>query len=140
MNAPSDVRTQIMRDESLRLRPYVDTVGKSTIGYGRDLIDKGISEYEALVLLDNDISECTGTLKARLPWFNMLDEPRQAVLIGMCFNLGFNGLEEFTKMLAAAAHGDYIEASEEMLASEWAKQVGDRAVRLAKQMITGAWV
>jgi lysozyme len=39
----------------LRLRAYRDTVGKLTIGYGRNLDDRGISEDEAGFMLDNDI-------------------------------------------------------------------------------------
>ncbi len=135
-----DVREQLQRDEGLRLKPYVDTVGKTSIGYGRNLTDVGISEYEALVLLDNDIDNTRLVLGNRLPWFHALDEVRQGVFINLTFNLGFNGLEKFPKMLAAAAQGDWIEASQELMNSAWRQQVGDRALRLAKQMITGTWV
>ena len=31
---------QLKRDEGLRLTPYQDSVGKLTIGYGRNLDDK----------------------------------------------------------------------------------------------------
>lgn len=134
-----DVFDQLRTDEGLRLHPYVDTVGKTTIGYGRNLIDKGISTDEANVLLKNDVDEVIATLQNRLPWFQALDEVRQAVLVNMCFNMGFNGLEEFTKMLTAAAQGNWELASQEMLDSVWAKQVGARATRLSQQMLTGNW-
>ncbi|MNG07498.1 hypothetical protein D3C84_908020 [compost metagenome] len=35
--------------------------------------------------------------------------------------------------------GDYKSASVEMLNSTWARQVGSRAKRLSKQMLTGEW-
>jgi len=41
--------------EGLRLKPYKDSVGKLTIGIGRNLDDVGISKSEALLLLQNDI-------------------------------------------------------------------------------------
>lgn len=134
-----DVLDQVRRDEGLRLHPYVDTVGKTTIGYGRNLVDKGISTDEANVLLKNDVDEVAALLRNRLPWFEALDDVRQAVLVNMCFNMGFGGLEEFTKFLAAAAQGRWSDAKAEMLDSAWAKQVGERANRLATQIETGVW-
>jgi lysozyme len=134
-----DIHEQLQRDEGLRLRPYVDTVGKTTIGYGRNLIDKGISADEANVLLRNDVQEASEELNRRLPWFAAVDEVRQGVLVNMCFNMGFVSLEEFTKMIAAVAQGDWNLASQEMLNSLWAREVGDRATRLAEQMRLGIW-
>ena len=46
----------LKRHEGLRLKPYQDTIGKLTIGYGRNLDDRGISKEEAEYLLRNDIS------------------------------------------------------------------------------------
>jgi lysozyme len=46
----------LKRDEGLRLKPYQDTVGKWTIGYGRNLDDRGISKYEAEAMLRNDVA------------------------------------------------------------------------------------
>ena len=57
----------------------------------------------------------------------------------MCFNLGFDGLREFQKMLGALVHQDYAQAAAEMLDSQWKDEVHDRAVQLAKQMTTGQW-
>jgi lysozyme len=62
------------------------------------------------------------------------------VLVNMCFNLGFEGLEKFPKFLMACAQGDWNTAAEEMHNSLWDKQVGARAVRLEEQMRTGEWV
>lgn len=135
-----DIIEQLQRDEGLRLHPYTDTVGKTTIGYGRNLDDKGISATEAQTLLTNDVADVEAILTNRLPWFSNLDPIRQAVLVNMTFNMGFNGLEQFTKMLEAAAQGNWDEAATEMLDSKWATQVGDRASRLAQQMKTGEWV
>ena len=130
------LRRQLIRHEGLRLKPYVDTVGKTTIGVGRNLTDKGISENEAIDLLRNDYVEVYHDLCAKLPWFTGLSAIRQRVLIEMGFNQGSAGLLKFTKTLASMERGDYVLAAEQMLLSRWAKQVGQRARRLAAMMKT----
>lgn len=133
------LRQQLRRDEGLRLKPYTDTVGKLTIGVGRNLTDRGISDDEALQLLDNDIAICIGELRSNFPWFDRLDEPRQGVLVNMCFNLGIVKLSKFGTTLGLIRTGDYEQASVTMLQSRWAQQVGNRALRLSEQMRVGAW-
>jgi lysozyme len=135
-----DIFEQLRRDEALRLKVYLDTQGKQTIGYGRNLSDKGISPIEAETLLDNDVQEMRQTLIARLPWFTSLDIPRQGVILNMAFNMGFEGLEKFPKFLMACAQGDFPTAAEEMHNSLWDREVGQRAIRLEEQMRTGEWV
>jgi lysozyme len=134
-----DVVTQIRQDEGVRRFPYTDTVGKTSIGVGRNLTDVGLSDTEIDFLLQNDIKAVEDTLKLRLPWFPALNEVRQAVLINMTFNIGFNRLDQFPAMLTAIARGTWDLAAQEMLDSIWAKQVGARALRLAQQMRTGVW-
>lgn len=135
-----DVYEQLRRDEGVRRFPYTDTVGKLTIGVGRNLTDVGLSDAEISFLLHNDVEAVTTELQARIPWFNALDSVRQAVLVGMAFNLGFDGLEQFQKMLMACAAGNWNDAAQEMLNSKWAIEVGDRAVRLSRQLVTDQWV
>lgn len=134
------LRDQLMRDEGLRLKPYRDSVGKLTIGVGRNLDDVGISEEEAGLLLNNDIAAARADVFARLPWATFLNEPRFAVLVNMRFNLGLAGLFTFRQALAAMERGDWAEAAKEMRDSHWAEQVGPRAHRLAQQMESGAWI
>ncbi|MNR52556.1 hypothetical protein D3C85_1724170 [compost metagenome] len=57
----------------------------------------------------------------------------------MAFNLGVEGLLKFKNTLRLVEIGDYKSASVEMLNSAWARQVGNRAKRLSKQMLTGEW-
>jgi len=135
-----DIYEQLRRDEGVRLFPYMDTAGKLTIGVGRNLTNVGLSDAEAGVLLTNDVQRVTAQLNSHLPYFQLLDPVRQAVLVNMAFNMGFNGLEGFPKMLQAVAQGDWATAAAEMLDSAWAGQVGDRAKRLAQQMTSGEWV
>lgn len=138
-----DIRDQLIaaliRDESLRLKPYKDTVGKITIGIGRNLDDVGISHDEALVLLNNDLDKASSQVCTQLPWTINLDDARVAVLINMCFNLGIAGLLGFHNMLSLIQSGNYTAAANAMLESKWASQVGLRAVRLSEQMRVGQY-
>ena len=134
-----DIFEQLKRDEGVRKFPYTDTTGHLSIGTGRNLQDDGISDIEIDFLLRNDVNAVSFILNARLPWFRSIDPVRQGALMNMCFNLGFNGLEEFGKMLTAFAKGDWTTAAAEMVSSAWAKEVGDRAKRLETQILTGQW-
>jgi lysozyme len=130
----------LARHEGLRRYPYIDTVGKLSIGYGRNLDDTGITTDEAEYLLSGDIDRAIRGLVGHFPnWFPALDPVRQAVLINMAFNLGVVGVSGFHDTLAAVAAGRYGAAADAMLASRWAGQVGQRAVELAAQMKTGAY-
>ena len=112
-------------------------MGKVTIGYGRNLDDKGISKTEASFLLSNDIRETIDEAKFIFPYFENLTENRQYVVCNMLFNLGRSRLTGFKKMFEALEKGNYLEASKEMLDSRWANQVGDRAKELAALMEIG---
>ena len=128
---------QLKKHEGLKLKPYTDTVGKLTLGIGRNLEDKGITEQEALFMLNNDIDYFYSKLCQSIGWMKKLDDARQNVLVNMSFNLGIAGLMTFKKMLLACEHGNFKIAATEMLNSKWAEQVGYRANELAEQMRTG---
>ena len=130
---------QLIRHEGLCLFPYVDTVGKWTIGVGRNLTDRGISRATADQMLNEDIDLAIKDLVGKYPWFPGLDPVRQSVLVNMTFNLGLTRLGAFTQTLGAIERGDYFRASELMLLSTWAAQVGSRATRLSRQMRSGEW-
>jgi lysozyme len=127
---------QLALHEGRRAKPYTDTVGKLTIGVGRNLTDKGLSDSEIDFLLMNDIRECTDDLKTFL-WWDDLDEVRRNVLIDMRFNLGPSRFRQFKATLAAVAMGDYVTASDQMRKSKWYRQVKGRGERLARMMSTG---
>lgn len=133
---------QLIRDEGEILHAYTDSLGYITIGVGH-LIDQrkggSIPQVVSRELLAMDIEAKTDELTQALDWFRRLDPVRQAVFINMAFNVGVQGILKFVNTLAAAKMGDYATASEGMLQSLWAEQTGDRAKRLAQQMLTGEW-
>lgn len=133
------VRKLLILHEGATTKPYLDTATppRITIGVGRNLSDRGISQAEMDFLLANDIDYFSSWLIKTYPWFNTLDENRKAALIDMCFNLGTKGFSDFKNTLSCIASGDYEGASRNMLASKWASQVPSRAKELANIVKTG---
>jgi lysozyme len=131
------VRAQLRVDEGVKPKPYRDTVGKLTIGVGRNLDDVGLSSDEISFLLENDITTAEGVAKELFPSFDQLSDARKAVLINMSFNLGRERLRLFRKLRKAVESQDFDSAYVEMISSQWADQVGVRATRLAKAMKDG---
>ena len=74
-----------------------------------------------------------------LPWISGLNGARQAVLVGMAFQMGTEGLLKFKNTLAMVQAGDYEGAAKGMLQSLWARQTPARAKRMSDQMKTGEW-
>ena len=153
----TELLDQLVLHEGLELLPYKDSLGIDTIGIGRNLEDGGITdaelEYigktledilkvgltreEAYYLCRNDISNVEKELLERKPIVNQLDQIRQMCLVDMGFNMGVPRLMKFVKMWGAIEVGDFYEASEQMLDSRWARQVGKRSEHLAKMMRRG---
>lgn len=130
---------QLRRHEGVRAKPYTDTVGKLTIGVGRNLTDRGLSHDEVDVLLANDLELAQQECERSFAWYAALDSVRQAALVNLCFNLGLPRLLGFRHALAAMAAGDFALAADEFADSRWARQVGDRAVELCGQIRSGEW-
>lgn len=128
----------LVRHEGLRLRPYQDSVGKTTIGVGRNLDDVGISEPEAMLLLSNDIARAKLDAE-KFVWFHKIDSVRQDVIVSMVFNMGLPRVLGFKNMLHAIEIGNWVETQKHMLDSKWAKQVGKRADELAQMMLIGEY-
>lgn len=136
----TSLEDQLIDHEGLELSLYKCTGDKWTIGVGRNLDDRGITEDEARYLLKNDIAIVEEELLRNKPSVADLDGVRQRILVDMGFNLGIPTLLKFQNMWTAIEDEDWIEASEQMLDSRWAKQTGRRAIRLADAMKTGEWV
>ena len=131
----------IKEHEGVVKHAYQDSRGYWTIGVGRLIDEKlggGLSDGEIDYLLANDIKRCRAEAE-QYPWFNKMNEPRQAVIVSMLFNLGKPRFDKFQNMQAALLVGDYTLASHEMLDSRWASQVGRRAIEMSDMMQSGEW-
>ena len=128
---------QLEVDEGRRRRLYKDTVGKLTIGVGRNIEDRGLRDDEIDLMLSNDIDEAIGIARALVPTFDKLDGVRQEVVANMALNLGMTRLAGFKQFTAALVRFDFQRATTEMMDSKWYEQVGDRGKRLAYAMREG---
>jgi lysozyme len=128
---------QLIRHEGMELKVYKDSLGIETIGVGRNLVDRGVTEEEARYLCNNDIEIVERELVQSFPIVSSLNDTRIRVLLDMAFNVGLPRLRGFKRMWAALDNQDYVEAAKEMLDSKWARQVKTRAYTLARMMETG---
>lgn len=145
----------IAKNEGIRLSVYKDSKGYETIGIGHKLEsgnprddrirEKGsISEEEAYKLFEEDYIEAmaimrTVTNEKTGQSYSTLAPARRAVLIDMAYNMGQGGLAGFNKMYDAIKEGNFDKAGDEIEDenSDYAKQVGARAVRNAQIMRSG---
>lgn len=131
-----NLKEWIKKCETCVLHPYLDSQGKLTIGWGRNLHDNGISQAEADFLFNNDFYSCQREL-SECSWYIRQPEGVQAALMNMCFNLGLPKLKGFKRMIAALEAKNYTLAAMEALDSKWATQVGDRAKDVAVMLREG---
>lgn len=132
----TQLKVMLKTDEGLSLKAYPDSEGIMTLGYGHNL-SSPISQGAANHILDDDVAEAVKDLTTLYSNFINQTDNRKIVLLNMMFNMGTERLAGFKLMFAAITAQDYAAASHEMLASSWALQVKDRAVRLAALMKNG---
>ena len=124
------LREDLIAEEGIRLKPYLCPAGKTTIGVGRNLDDVGITQDEAMEMLDNDIDRVKAQLAKAIPWLETKSPDVQRAIANMTFQMGIGALLKFKKMLAALQARDYNAARREALDSAWAKQTPQRAKRV----------
>jgi len=128
----------IKSHEGLVLHEYKDHLGYSTIGFGR-LIDKdrggGITEDEALYLLNNDIDSITDRLDRAYPWWTSQPHNVQNFIVELCYQLGVSGFSKFKKAIAHLQTSNIEGAKKEFLDSRWGKeQTPSRAKRMVARL------
>lgn len=131
MNDSRDViktaRSLLTRHEGLRRKPYTCTAGKLTIGIGRNIEDRGLSDDEIKLLFMNDVLIATRDCESMFARFGRITPAaRQAALIDMAFNLGRARLAMFTNMRAAVDRNDWETAAAEAENSKWYHDVGGK--------------
>lgn len=128
------IARDLTRDEGVRLKPYQDTVGKTTIGVGRNLDDKGITHAEAVMMLHNDIEDCVQHALSIFPAFDKLPEDAQHVVVNMIFQLGAYGFRGFKHFISAVRSRAWHSAADEVLDSKAARQAPARFRRHAETL------
>ena len=120
----------IKNNEGYKSHLYKDSVDKLTIGWGRNIQDKGVSFDEAELMFENDLKNAINDI-ADFPWYIFAPDDVKKALVHMSFNLGLPRLLTFKKMIQALKNKNYRVAAMEVLDSKWALQVGQRAKDIA---------
>jgi len=130
-----DLVRLLTRHEGRRAFAYTDTVGRLTIGVGRNLTDRGLAGEEIDLLLANDIALARSICGDQFGHaFAAASPPRRHALVSMAFNLGGPRLAGFTRLRDAVRRGDWDDAAAEALDSRWAVQTGRRATDIAAML------
>lgn len=147
----ADIISLLNYEEGFSAKPYYCSAGYPTIGIGQRIGPKGaplklyeftVSKPLAAVWLAEKVKETLAdmdkypNIRAAMAVCN---EPRQAILISMAYQIGADGLSKFTNTLKSVADARWHDAQSGMLASKWARQTPNRANRHATQMLTGVW-
>ena len=130
------IKDLLKRQEGFSRFPYND-VGDTSIGYGRNLSQVGLSEEEAEHLLNNDIERVKKEL-TKFDFYEELNETRKIALISMGYNLGITRLSRFTKMLNFLETKQYKKAALEIYPNSlYARQVPSRAFEISELICWG---
>jgi lysozyme len=135
-----DVVDFIKKVEGLKLKPYKDINGNLTIGYGRNLYDRGITEEEAEILLFTDLAMAEYDLRDIFSDYEFYPIEVKTVLTSMIFNLGKKRFLTFKKFIKAIQENDYKKAIIELFNSRRAKQLPKRTeleAQFLKKLIKG---
>lgn len=127
----------IKLEEGYRGQPYLCSAGATTIGYGRNLDAKPMTEKEAEHLLINDLADVIEDLRRIFGsgFFGRdLSPHRRAALVSMRYQLGPRGFRGFGRMIAAVNERRWCDAADEALDSRWARQTPERATRCARAL------
>lgn len=128
------IKDMLVRHEGLRLHAYKCSEGFLTLGVGRNLDANGISEDEAMYMLDNDIKRVTKNLENVWGVYRTFPEKARMVCIDMSFQMGISGFMNFRQTRALMEMGCWLEASEELLRSRYANMTPNRALYNSRQL------
>lgn len=144
------LRIQLAKHEGSRPYVYDDATGKAigegcfvrgipTIGVGRNLYGKGLSEDEIRYLLDNDINDAAG-FAHKYEWFKRLHPVRQNAVCELMFNLGPERFAKFKKFIGYTQAERWAHAAGELKDSDWFRQVQpERSETLIKMVQLAEW-
>ena len=154
MSLELDLALKLVEEgEGFYAETYLCPAGKLTQGFGRNLEvhplsddekselnkDGSVNEVIAEKWAIKELYECEEKLKLNIIYQKQSDV-RKAVLLDMCFNIGYGGLMKFKKMWFALGNKDYAEASRQMKDSKYYTDVGTRAKRNVVMMASNTIV
>ena len=138
----NEIKSQLIIDEGMSLTAYEDTLGNLTVGIGHlvmpsDQIEEGqtITQDQCDSFFNKDlqiaIDSCTKA--PNIPYLNQ-PELVQESLVNMCYNMGVARLAQFITFLNLLHNKNYEAAAMDLMGTLWAKQVPERAQRIANKI------
>lgn len=133
----------IMNLEGFEKKPYIDPLVKLNhieLGISKDemaTIEKHFSKLKVTIgagftylneestkaVLGVLVKDIFNGLNSKYVWFKKISLLRQAVVINMVYQMGFEGFDNFKNTRAYIQAGEFEKAAIEMLDSKWARQL-----------------
>ena len=138
------LRWELESDEGVKYEIYNDHLGYATFGIGHLILDSDpeqgsqvgtpVSESRVAEAFESDIVQVLSDCETLYPDFESLPEDAQRIIANMMFNMGRPRLSKFKGMKRGVDSRDWNAAADEMVDSNWYRQVTNRAERLVTRM------
>ena len=138
------LREEIAYDEGSVNEIYLDHLGVPTFGIGHLVLDSDpeygqpvgtpVSEDRCNSAFDQDVKTVLDDCSILYDDFDDLPEEAQRIIANMMFNMGRPRLSKFKGMKRGVDARDWNAAADEMVDSNWYRQVTKRADRLVARM------
>ena len=138
------LRKELEADEGCKHETYMCTQNKVTGGIGhmitewddKKYLEVGVEipEEQVKAWFDKDIETVLSDCELLYDDFDHLPEDAQLIIANMMFNLGYPRLKKFVKMKAAIDQRDWNEAANQVIDSNYYRQLPNRAGRLVKRI------
>ena len=132
---------RIKKHEGDMVKPYTDTLGFLTGGYGHKILpgEEIPTDQEGWEkLFQEDLQKAKDGADRLIKKNKVENLPCKAkeIIIEMVYQMGESGVSKFRKMWKALKQNpnDYYEAAKQMMDSRWAKQTHSRARNLSDEM------
>jgi lysozyme len=153
-----DYYKMISLNEGVKPKVYKDSKGHRTIGVGFNLEDAGnrnilkkegidineifkgkeLDDDEIKTLYNYSLTQAFNDAQKFDKGFAKRPEKVKKAIVDMSFNLGLTRLNKFKKMREGLEVDDYSKAADEMVDSEWYKQIKSRGPRTVDLMRSSA--
>jgi lysozyme len=138
------LREQLEVDEGCVYEIYNDHLGYPTFGIGHLVTESDpeqghslgttVSSERVAEAFESDIQSVLRDCNVLYSDFHNLPEEAQQVIANMMFNLGRPRLSKFAGMKRGVDARDWNQAADEMVDSNWYRQVTNRADRLVERI------
>ena len=138
------LREQLEVDEGCVYEIYNDHLGYATFGIGHLVTESdpeqgqslgtAVSSDRVAEAFESDVQGVLRDCDILYPDFSSLPEEAQQIIANMMFNLGRPRLSKFAGMKRGVDARDWNQAADEMVDSNWYRQVTNRADRLVERV------